>query len=124
VTDEITLCYEIEPMAPRRRISPADKNATLARGEPFVVAAAEVAKCMAAYRTDPEILLGCMIISGTLDTATVLRTEIQIASGIPITDRQLAAYFAFRRVWQAPTDAERTAVLQWAERLAPRHSLH
>jgi hypothetical protein len=84
------------------------------------MALAEVARCTAAYRTDPEILLGCIIVSGTLDTAAVLRTEIQVANGIPITNDQLAAYIAFRRVWTAPTEQERGAVLNWAERINPR----
>jgi len=45
----------------------ADKNAMLARGEPFIVHPAQVAKLTAAYETDPEILLACIIESGTLD---------------------------------------------------------
>jgi hypothetical protein len=105
---------------PRRRFTLADKNALLARGEPFVVHPAEVAKCTAAYQTDPEILLACIIVSGTLDTAVILRTEQHLAHGIAITDEARTAYEAFRRVWSQPTDAERTAVMTWATRVAGR----
>jgi hypothetical protein len=63
-------------------------------------------------------LLGCIIVSGTLDTAAILRTEVNLAHGIAITDDERAAYEAFRRVWSQPTDAERAAVMSWARRLA------
>ena len=102
----------------RRTASLADKNAQLARGEPWVVHPAEVAKATAAYQTDPEILLGCIIVSGTPDTAIILRSEIRIAHGIPITDDERTAYDAFRRVWQSPTERERASVLTWAAKIA------
>jgi hypothetical protein len=96
---------------PSRRITPAEKNAILARGEPFIVAPAEVAKCITSYQTDPEIILGCIIVSGTLDTAEVLRAEQHLTHGIAGTDAQRAAHAAFRRLWASPTPAERAAVL-------------
>jgi (p)ppGpp synthase/HD superfamily hydrolase len=61
---------------------PDKKAAQLARGEPWVVHPAEVAQSMATYQTDPEILLACIIVSGTLDTAAILRTETQLAHGV------------------------------------------
>lgn len=105
---------------PRRQFTYADKAAMLARGEPFVVHPSEVAKCTSAYQTDPEILLGCIIVSGTLDTAFVLRTETHLNAGIAIDEDERSAYDAFRRVWSTPNNIERAAVLQWAERIAGR----
>jgi hypothetical protein len=90
----------------------------LAGGEPFIVHPHEVAKSTAAYQTDPEILLGCIIVSGALDTGEVLKTDILLTHGLEITDDDRAAFDAFRRVWQFPTDDERAAVLKWAERIA------
>ena len=83
----------------------------LARGEPFIVHPREVAKCTAAYNTDPEILLGCIIVSGTLDTARILRVVIR---GSEPPEDERAAFEAFRRVWHSPTDGEREDVLTWA----------
>jgi hypothetical protein len=103
---------------PRRQFTRADKDAMLARGEPFIVDPREVVKTTSAYQTDPEILLGCIIVSGTLDTAAILRTEQRITHGIEINPDERKAFDAFRRVWQSPTDPERSAVLQWAERIA------
>jgi hypothetical protein len=103
---------------PRRNFTRADRDALLACGEPFVVHPREVAKTTAAYQTDPEILLGCIIVSGTLDTAMVLRADQQLAHDIHIDPEHRAAYDAFRRVWQSPTAEERSAVLEWAERIA------
>lgn len=70
------------------------------------------------YRTDPEVILGCIIASGTLDTAEVLRAEISLSYGGAVTDAQRAAHEAFRRVWSAPTDLERETVLSWAQKIA------
>jgi len=104
---------------PRRNFTRAEKDALLAQGEPFIVAPREVVKATAAYQTDPEILLGCIIVSGTLDTAAVLRTDHNLNyPAVTIEDAERAAYDAFRRVWQSPTAEERSAVLQWAERIA------
>jgi hypothetical protein len=50
---------------PSHRFTATERDALLAKGEPFVVQPREVAKCTAAYQTDPEILLGCMIVSGS-----------------------------------------------------------
>jgi hypothetical protein len=109
-------CYPLTsilwPPMPREQITRAERDALLARGEPFIVHPREVAKCTQAYQTDPEILLGCIIVSGTLDTAASLRTEQHLAYGIAITAAERAAYDAFRRVWQTPTDQERAAVMQ------------
>jgi hypothetical protein len=103
---------------PSRQFTRAERDALLARGEPFVVHPREAAKTTKAYQTDPEILLGCIIVSGTLDTAAVLRTDQDLPYGVTITADELAAYDAFRRVWQRPTAQERAAVLVWAERIA------
>ena len=106
-------------MATRRsRSTFADKQAMLARGEPFIVLPAEVAKATATYQTDPEIILGCIIVSGTLDTAAVLRTITLLTHGLAVGDAERAAFDAFRRVWATPTEDERAAVLQWAARIA------
>jgi (p)ppGpp synthase/HD superfamily hydrolase len=96
----------------------AEKDALLARGEPFVMHPREVAKATKAYQTDPEILLACIIVSGTQDTGEIIKTEINLTHGLKTTADELAAYHAFRRVWQSPTPQERSAVLQWAERIA------
>lgn len=90
----------------------------LARGEPFLVHPSELAKSTAAYQTDPEILLGCMIVSGSLDTAVILRTEILLGNGLKVTEEARASFDAFRRVWSQPTTSEREAVMSWAKRLA------
>jgi hypothetical protein len=100
---------------PRRRSTLADKEALLSSGKPFIVHPREVAKCTAAYRTDPEVLLGCIIVSSTLDTAIVLRAELSIHHGLPISPEAREPYGAFRRVWRTPSAAERTAVLKRAE---------
>jgi hypothetical protein len=101
-------------------ISPAQKAAMLARGEPFIVAAREVSKVTKAYRTDPEIILGCIIVSGSFDTAAVIRTEILLDAGASVSEAAKDSHTAFRRVWQAPTEPERQAVAAWAERIVGR----
>jgi hypothetical protein len=106
------------PAVPRRQITRAGKEALLARGEPFIVDPREVVKTTAAYQTDPEILLACIIVSGTLDTAAVLRTDQHVSLGLAVEDDDRAAYDAFRRVWRSPSEQQRAAVLQWAERIA------
>jgi hypothetical protein len=92
----------------------------LAGGEPFIVHPREVAKCTGAYQTDPEVLLGCIIVSGARDTGEVLKTDYLLTHGleIEITDDDRAAFDVFCRVWQFPTDDQRAAVLKWAERIA------
>lgn len=102
----------------RSRPALADKQAQLARGEPWIVHPREVAKSTAAYRTDPEILLGCIIVSGTLDTAEVLSAIVQQDAGIALDAGQDAAYRAFRRVWDNPTTQERAKVIEIASRIA------
>jgi len=107
---------------PRPRTILADKNAMLARGEPFIVHPAEVAKFTAAYETDPEIILACIIESGTLDTSAVLRTALRIANALPVTDEESAAFEAFRWVWSCPTDKERAAVMALVERISGKNA--
>jgi hypothetical protein len=94
-----------------------EKQAKLARGEPFVVAPTEVAKSTKAYKTDPEVILGCIIVSGTLDTAAVLRTEIEINAGIVVSDESRAEWDKFKRVWQEPSADEVAKVAGWALRI-------
>lgn len=86
----------------------------------FIVDPREVAKSgFQAYRTDPEILLACMIVSGTVNTARICRTSIRLANELaPATAEEAQRYEAFLRVWSDPTDEETTAVLQWARRIA------
>ena len=83
-----------------------------ARGEPWVVHPKEVAKSTAAYQTDPEILFGCIIVSGTLDSAAVLQTDIVLTHGGATTETARIAHDAFRGVWQSPTVQEATNVRQ------------
>jgi hypothetical protein len=90
----------------------------LAGGEPFIVHPREAAKSTAAYQTDPEILLGCIIVSGARDTGEVLKTDVLVTRGLEVSDDDRAAFDAFRRVWQFPTGDERATVLKWAERIA------
>jgi hypothetical protein len=103
---------------PTRSATRQQKDAILASGQPFIVATKEVEKITKEYRTDPEIILGCIIVSGTLDTAEVLKTEILFSAGVSLTDVQRAAHTAFRRVWATPTETERSAVIAWAEEIA------
>jgi (p)ppGpp synthase/HD superfamily hydrolase len=105
-----------------RRMTLADKNAMLARGEPFIVHPAEVAKLTAVYETDPKILLACIVESGTLDTSAVLRTVQRMLNALPVTDKENAAFEAFRRVWSDPTDKERAGVIALAQRIAGKNA--
>jgi hypothetical protein len=57
-------------------------------------------------------------VSGTLDIADIRRTEQHLAHNIDVSEAERAAYDAFRRVWQRPTETERAAVLNWAGRIA------
>lgn len=111
------VCFKIEGMRSRRK--PVRRvKLTPTSGEPFVVHPREVAKSFHGYDTDPEILLACMIVSGTFDTSQVCRTEIHLANGLPLTNEQSAADKAFRRVWSQPTEEETALVLDWAARIA------
>jgi hypothetical protein len=103
------------PVKQRTKI---ERDALLVSGQPCIVAPKEVAKCTKDYRTDPEVLLGCIIVSGTLDTAEVLRAEIRLTAGLPLTEAQSAAHNAFRRVWASPTDQQRRDVLAWAKKIS------
>jgi|SRR5208337_193060 len=49
----------------------ADKQAMLARGEPWIVHPREVAKLAEFQGTDPEIILVCILEAGILDTADI-----------------------------------------------------
>jgi hypothetical protein len=100
------------------RMTLADKNAMLARGEPYIVHPSEVAKFTAVYETDPEILLACIVESGTLDTSAVLRTVQRMLNALAITDEERVRFEAFRRLWSYPTDNERAAVIALAQRIA------
>jgi hypothetical protein len=90
-----------------------------APGELYIVDPREVAKSFRAYYTDPEILLGCMIVSGTPNTAEICRAEIHLANDLaPATGADALRYENFRRVWKDPTPDERAAVLQQARAIA------
>ena len=78
-----------------------------------------VAKIFRAYHTDPEILLACMIVSGTKNPAEVCRTELNLADNLsPSTSEEAYRYEAFRRVWKEPTAEEEAFVFQLARRIA------
>ena len=93
------------------------KNAGLKKGQPFIVDPREAAKAFKGYDTSPEVLLACIVVSGTLDTAEILRTEILLANEMQITGEQQRSYDAFRRVWATPTEAESDAVMELAEKI-------
>ena len=78
----------------------------------------EAAKAFKGYDTSPEVLLACIVVSGTLDTSEIIRIEIITAIDIEITDKQQRIYDAFRRVWATPTEAERAAVMELAQKIA------
>src|SRR5271166_1313687 len=99
------------------RMTYADKQAMLARGEPWIVHPREVAKMPEFDGTDPEIILACILETGILDTADVLTTAMRQSHGVAVTDEAKAAYDSFRRVWQQPTDEQRQAVLSRAMRI-------
>ena len=84
---------------------------------PVIIAPREVAKGFHGYDTDPEILLDCMIVSGSYDTAIVCRADNCIGHKIDISEEERAAYKAFRRVWSQPTEEETELVLNWARRI-------
>jgi (p)ppGpp synthase/HD superfamily hydrolase len=105
-------------MAKPPRMTYADKQAMLARGEPWVVHPREVAKLPEFHGTDPEIILACILEAGILDTGDVLKTAIHQRHGLAVTDEAKAAYERFRRMWQQPTDEQRRAVLDRALRIA------
>jgi (p)ppGpp synthase/HD superfamily hydrolase len=99
------------------RMTYADKQAMLARGEPWIVHPREVAKMPELNGTDPEVILACILEAGILDTADVLKTAIHQSHGLAVSDEAKAAYDSFRRVWQQPTDEQREAVLSRALRI-------
>ena len=99
------------------RMTYADKQAMLARGEPWIVHPREVAKLPEFQGTDPEIILACILEAGILDTADILKTAINQRHGLAVTDDAKAAYEGFRRVWRQPTDEQRAAVLNRASRI-------
>jgi hypothetical protein len=47
-------------------------------GRPYIVSPREVAKTTQAYRTDPEILLACIIVSGTARYRCRSQDEMQL----------------------------------------------
>jgi hypothetical protein len=101
-----------------RSATRAERDAILAWGEPFIVAAREVAKVMQPfYPSDPETILGCIIVSGTLDTAVVLRAQQHFNHGMEISEEELFAHMMFDLVWREPTEEQRKAVLRWAEKI-------
>ena len=96
----------------------SDKKALLEKGQPFIVSPMEAEKVFKGYETSPEVLLACIVVSGTLDTAEVLRTEICLANDLEITEEKRRSYDAFRRVWATPTEAEQAEVMKVAEKIS------
>jgi hypothetical protein len=68
---------------PQRRATLASKNAMLAADRPYVVHPREVAKCTKEFAADPEIILGCIVVSGTLDTSIVVHAIVHEDAKIP-----------------------------------------
>lgn len=95
-----------------------EKEALLKQGKPFVVHPKEAAKVFKECDTSPEILLACIVVSGTLDTAYALQAELKIFHGLALDKDEQRARDAFRRVWAAPTEDERAAVMEMAEKFA------
>ena len=95
-----------------------EKQARLERGIPYVVHPREVKKAFKDTETCPEIILGCMLVSGVLDTSEIMITHIHLAHGISITEEQQRAYDNFRRVLDSPTEEEETLVFQHAWEIA------
>jgi hypothetical protein len=127
--DPVTASAYISGMTKPPRITYADKQAMLARGEPWVVHPREVAKLPEFHGTDPEIILSCILEAGILDTGDILKTAINQRLGLAVTDQDTAAYELFRRVWQRPTDEQRRAVSARALRIVKasrtrRRALH
>jgi len=78
----------------------------------------EVAKLPEFHGTDPEIILACILEAGVLDPGEILKTAIDQRLRLTITDEAKAAYEVFRRIWQQPTDEQRSKVLDLALRIA------
>ena len=103
--------------SPARRTKPAATEK-----EPYVVHPREAAKAFPGYDTDPEILLACILTSGTYDTSEICRTEINLANELaPATGIEAERYEAFRRVWSQPTEEEK-APRRGAHRVSTRMS--
>src|SRR4029077_4675726 len=96
----------------------AEKQALLAKGQPWIVHPREVAKLPEFHGTDPEIILACIIEAGILDTGEILKTVIDHRLGLTLTNEARAAYEVFRRIWQQPPGEQRRTVLDRALRIA------
>jgi len=95
-----------------------EKKAGLEQGKPFVVHPREVLKIFPPEcGASPAIILGCMLVSGALDTALVLKAQVCLFNGIPMTPEQEAAWKAFMRVWASPTPDERQEVILAATKI-------
>ena len=101
-----------------KRLSYEEKKAGLEQGKPFVVHPREVLKIFPPEcGTSPAIILCCILVSGTPDTALVLKAQVCLLNGIPMTSEQEAAWKAFMRVWASPTQDEREEVIVAATKI-------
>lgn len=50
-------------------------------GTGFLVNHPEVSRILAEHKASPEIILACIVVSGTVDTRRILRTEMSLAQG-------------------------------------------
>jgi len=84
-----------------------------------VVHPREAAKAFPGYDTDAEILLGCVLTSGTYDTSEICRTEIHLANELaPPTGIEAEHYEDFRRVRSQPTEEGKVRVINSANEIA------
>jgi hypothetical protein len=72
------------------------------------MAAREVAKVMQPfYQSEPEIILGCIIVSGSPDTAIVLRAQPYLIHGIDLSEEELLAICFSLRCWKLQGETAR-----------------
>ena len=84
------------------------------RGLFNIVDPREVAKSFKDFDMSPEIILGCIIMSGIRDTAEICRIDGLLANGVEITPEQAALYDSFKRIAKNPTITEIQRVTVWA----------
>ncbi len=87
----------------------------------FLVNIHEVSAIMAEHKASPEIIIACIVVSGTLDTRRILRSEIILAGGGLVSGKERAAYDAFLRVFRNPQGDEMAKVKQFARDFGLRH---
>ena len=104
-------------LAKKTTMTYEQKMALLESGQPFIVQPREVEKVFKDTLTSPEVILGCIIVSGTLDTSVILETEILLAHNMALTDEQHKSHQDFMRVLENPTEEEKESVFDWARKI-------